>query len=568
MPINSCNTMPQLRKPEEMSKFIQNILINENKIIQCFYLMQVLIPPKDLMTQLNEASTIPSVILEQVKKRTDWQRHQEAQKRKEEEEAERERVSYAQIDWHDFVVVETVDYQPFEIGNFPPPTTPEEVGARILLQERYEEGQDVEMQLESDEENDDDEEEDEESAEDGRSKPFLPPPPPGGPPPSMVKAGTQQPPVAPAPENVIVRPYNPKAAPKPQARPPAPDEYLISPITGEQIPASQVAEHMRISLLDPRWVEQRDRQLQEKMTQESVYAPGSAIENSLRQLAERRTDIFGVGDEETAIGKKIGEEEKRKDDKVQWEGQQSAASDAAARHARSAVSLQDQIAQIHKNKAMMAEEQRLASKAGEEDNIGVVVAAPPKPPGAPQSAPSLMNIPRPLGSQTVILQTPQPPIMMVPIPQPQMIVTQAPPFGSGFVSQPPMGMMPLKHMNSEVMEEEPPSKRQRNEDQLMPEEAFLVRYPGFLNFHVAVPNSSEKQEWKLQGQQLSFSMLPTESIAAVKTKIHDATGMPPAKQKLAWEGLYFKDTNSLAFYNVIPDAVIQLQVKERGGRKK
>jgi len=33
-------------------------------------------------------------------------------------------------------------------------------------------------------------------------------------------------------------------------------------------------------------------------------------------LAERRTDIFGVGVEETAIGKKIGEEESRKDDKV------------------------------------------------------------------------------------------------------------------------------------------------------------------------------------------------------------------------------------------------------------
>lgn len=46
------------------------------------------------------------------------------------------------------------------------------------------------------------------------------------------------------------------------------------------------------------------------------YFTGSAIEASLKQLAERRTDIFGVGDEETAIGKKIGEEDKKKDDKV------------------------------------------------------------------------------------------------------------------------------------------------------------------------------------------------------------------------------------------------------------
>lgn len=42
-------------------------------------------------------------------------------------------------------------------GNFPPPTTPEELGARILIQERYEkfgESEEVEMEVESD---DDDE---------------------------------------------------------------------------------------------------------------------------------------------------------------------------------------------------------------------------------------------------------------------------------------------------------------------------------------------------------------------------------------------------------------------------
>lgn len=54
-----------------------------------------------------------------------------------------------------------------------------------------------------------------------------------------------------------------------------PEEYLISPITGEKIPASKVQEHMRIGLLDPRWVEQRDKHISDKMNQESVYAPGN-----------------------------------------------------------------------------------------------------------------------------------------------------------------------------------------------------------------------------------------------------------------------------------------------------
>lgn len=42
-------------------------------------------------------------------------------------------------------------------GHFPPPTTPEELGARILIQERYEkygESEDVEMEVESEDEDD------------------------------------------------------------------------------------------------------------------------------------------------------------------------------------------------------------------------------------------------------------------------------------------------------------------------------------------------------------------------------------------------------------------------------
>ncbi len=31
--------------------------------------------------------------------------------------------------------------------------------------------------------------------------------------------------------------------------------YMISPITGQQVPVEQMAEHMRIALLDPKWKE-------------------------------------------------------------------------------------------------------------------------------------------------------------------------------------------------------------------------------------------------------------------------------------------------------------------------
>lgn len=99
---------------------------------------KILMPSKGFISLLEKETSDSKLILEKVRYRTEWTKIQEAEKRKEEEEAERERIQYAQIDWHDFVIVETVDYQPTETGQFPPPTTPEQVGSRLLLQQRIE----------------------------------------------------------------------------------------------------------------------------------------------------------------------------------------------------------------------------------------------------------------------------------------------------------------------------------------------------------------------------------------------------------------------------------------------
>ena len=81
------------------------------------------------------------------------------------------------------------------------------------------------------------------------------------------------PPTAPGANIQIRRGYDPKA-PKAAAPQVQPEKFLISPITGERVPADSMAEHMKISLLDPRWREQRDRVLQEKKEQEQVFAEG------------------------------------------------------------------------------------------------------------------------------------------------------------------------------------------------------------------------------------------------------------------------------------------------------
>ena len=117
--------------------------------------------------------------------------------------------------------------------------------------------EDMDEDSSTDESDDDEDEEDDETSKAGVAAVDAAPAVSQPPPPSL-----------PTPGNVEVRKYDPKAAKKAAAAAKEVDveseEYLISPITGERVPASKVQEHMRIGLLDPRWVEERDKQITAK----------------------------------------------------------------------------------------------------------------------------------------------------------------------------------------------------------------------------------------------------------------------------------------------------------------
>lgn len=117
------------------------------------------------------------------------------------------------------------------------------------------------------------------------------------------------------------------------------------------------------------------------------------------------------------------------------------------------------------------------------------------------------------------------------------------------------------------MDEGPANKRQRTEATLIPENDFLARNRGPVVFKVICP-TADRADWTLSGQTLTFTLPLTDEISVIKAKIHDATGMPGGKQKLQLDGLFMKDSNSLAYYNITGASIINLQVKERGGRKK
>lgn len=74
-------------------------------------------------------------VLGRAKQRAEWFQFQDQEKHKHEEEAEKEKLSYAQIDWHDFVVVETVIFtEADDHTNLAPPTSLSELQFASLEQ--------------------------------------------------------------------------------------------------------------------------------------------------------------------------------------------------------------------------------------------------------------------------------------------------------------------------------------------------------------------------------------------------------------------------------------------------
>jgi splicing factor 3A subunit 1 len=498
---------------------------------------KVILPPQDVDVELSKSSGFDKVMGD-VKYRVAWEKHQKAIKDRANEESERERVAYAQIDWHDFVVVQTVDYQPSETANLPPLCTPKDVGTRILLQQREEQKaahEDVEMEVESESEEETSEPEDNEVNRDadGFAVPTKP---------KQYRAAYQvhQPaPSAEISEDVIVRDYDPKKA-KAAAKPKLADQYIISPLTNERIPASKLEEHVRYNTVDLQYKVQRDREMLERVEEDPTNASGTEISRNISKLAERRTDIFGVGEkgvEQTVIGKKLGEEERsapRTEPKNIWDGQQSTI-DATTRAAQQEITMQQQINDIHKMHGL---------DSGKKD----APMLPPPPPSSQSVGGRLLNVP--VGA----------PLMGMPPGFP--LAPPAAPYGM-VPGGPPRFIPPPPHVQDAF--NQPPAKRARVEDDLIPAGLWMQKVNGEINVLASLPNASE---WNCTARQEAFPLDITSLVSHLKSVIQDISGIPASKQKLQYDGMFLKDTNSLAYYNMNNNAVIAVQVKERGGRKK
>ncbi|KAM1087563.1 hypothetical protein ACFX2B_012925 [Malus domestica] len=564
---------------------------------------KVLMPPENLQDKLKKSVADMTTVLERCVHRLEWERSQEQARQKAEDEIEQERIQMAMIDWHDFVVVETIDFADDEDEDLPPPMTLEEVIRRSKVADMEEDivepGKEVEMEMDEEEmqlveeglrtarleENDDERRNENMVTED------------------------------PEPPMRIVKNWK-----RPEDRIPAerdPTKYVISPITGELIPINEMSEHMRISLIDPKYKEQKERMFAK--IRETTLAQDDEISRNIVGLARTRPDIFGTTEEEVSNAVKA-EIEKKKDEQpkqVIWDGHTGSIGRTANQAMSQNINGEDQ------NDGLNNDARNLPGPAAPPPKPGVpsirplppppglalnlprppntvqysaptsggLPAPPPRPPvvqyqsirppGPPMpmssgqqslmlnrpppmhpsmsmNAPAI-SVPPPPGSQFTPMQVPRP-YMPLPVPPPTMQMMPPPPLPQGMPPPPPEEAPP-------PLPEEPEPKRQKLDDSmLIPEDQFLAQHPGPVRITVSVPNVDEGN---LKGQLLEILVQSlSETVGSLKEKISGEIQLPANKQKLSGKPGFLKDNMSLAYYNVGAAETLTLSLRERGGRKR
>ena len=290
------------------------------------------------MFELEQHANDKFTVLSRAKQRAEWVKFQEKQKQKKEEAAEREQLEYAQIDWHDFVVVETVLFeQADDQADLPPPTSLNDLQSASLEQKaamslqphdrRIEEamptGQDYnlfydqqpqqsystsippessygEQQLPQ-QRNDqptastlistEEDEEERAIADRLRAREQAQAAQ------AIAKSGAGQ-------AMRIREDYVPRAQAKRQNL-----QTAICPNCKQPIPYEELEHHMKVELLDPRWKEQR---LKAESRATTTNLSTSDVAANLKRLASQRSDVFdgvtgqpAVSAEEEARRKKV-----------------------------------------------------------------------------------------------------------------------------------------------------------------------------------------------------------------------------------------------------------------------
>ncbi|KAI1339269.1 Pre-mRNA splicing factor PRP21 like protein-domain-containing protein [Xylariaceae sp. FL0016] len=314
-------------------------------------------------------------ILNRAKQRSEWHQYQEDEKQKKEEEEEKEKMTYAQIDWHDFVVVETVVFTDADDqANLPPPTSLSEL-QYASLEQKARVSVSANLRIEEAMPTDDDAVYNgypthqpnnysipHHPAYPNQSFPSVPTPPQAAyqmaPPPRP--SGTQEEEDAHrirereearlrmqqaqaeakggAAPMKIKENYVPRAAARAANR--QGTQTALCPNCKQQIPINELEQHMRIELLDPQWKEQKAKADSRYATTNLSHAD---MANNLKRLASQRGDIFD------SAGQPVSEEEQARRKRAamnSFDGNLEGRSQVQVTHMQN-TNVEEQIARIH-----------------------------------------------------------------------------------------------------------------------------------------------------------------------------------------------------------------------------
>jgi splicing factor 3A subunit 1 len=444
----------------------------------------------------------PQMVLQDVAYRVEYERDLE--------ENQQEEGEIIPINWHDFVVVETIDFPADEIVEAmlpPPPSLLPPVGSALQLDAAAVAAAGTAATGEEEmDESDDDEEEGE-----------------------TIR---------------VVPTYTPKVVGTMNLS----GARAIDPITGKSVAVSDMPEHMRIQLLDPKWAEER-KKFQDKQ-KDSNLVGDEAIVSNINRLARAR-------------------EAEDQDGKSGLSGQEEA--------------------------------NRILREQGQ----GPGPSLPPPPPPPPsmhtgtargQPRPAMVGEPDPKRQKLDPNAVPLPP-QPSGHQQQQFKVTRAPPVLPNPSSSTAQAGYQQQQSNSAgdvdvsttgpVIDNEPtlasdiglsvveptPGPAPLVERTIVPEQDFILSLEKpEVTLNVRVPNDPTQMAWNFYGQIVTVTvnvMMKVKDVKAELSKQH-LNDMPPNKIEIrdAQGSGFLKNSQTLASLNIGPVANLEMKVKQRGtGRK-
>lgn len=200
-------------------------------------------------------------------------------------------MAYAAIDWHDFVIVQTLEFtETDQLLELPPPLKKEDLaGLSMAARQAATMGpagtganygqQQGETQAWNEE--------------------------------AAVKEETEVPQAEPVPVQTPAAPMKIRKDYIPKAMIPrsGSEQTQACPICGISLPVSEIDEHIRVESLDPKWKEQK-AVLEKRQRDSNLVGSSADVTKHLKSLSTHRTDLFGP--DEVAFGKKQEEDTQRR----------------------------------------------------------------------------------------------------------------------------------------------------------------------------------------------------------------------------------------------------------------